>query len=61
MGLSPCFASRGTGSIPVTFTNIFVLFDQLLMRPLADFARFGNNKGSNWYAACLRALPLAWL
>jgi hypothetical protein len=32
-----------TGSIPVTSTNIFLLFSQLLIWPLASFARFGNN------------------
>ena len=31
-----------TGSIPVTSTNILLLFSQLLIGPLASFARFGN-------------------
>jgi hypothetical protein len=31
-----------TGSIPVTSTNIFLLFRHLLIWPLADVARFGN-------------------
>jgi hypothetical protein len=44
MESSPMLCKQGvTGSIPVTSTNIFLLFRHLLIWPLAGFARFGNN------------------